>query len=83
MSQSSTNTSYSLYVSDSNGDQIFATSVNGSAGMDDATWLSLVETLRDFAWPAAMRPVLVQASKSESVGTYYNCDTVVTPPTFN
>jgi hypothetical protein len=83
MSQSSSSTSYSLYVSDSNGDQIFQTAVNGSAGMDDATWLSLVATLRDFAWPTSMRPIYVQASKSESVGTSYNCDTAVTPPTFN
>ncbi|MGW1859357.1 hypothetical protein [Streptomyces collinus] len=83
MSIQSDSTFYTISLADSNGNPILDARVGNQYGMDDATWLNLIETLRDFPWPTATRPIYLSASKSVSSQTYYLCDTAATPLTFN
>jgi hypothetical protein len=77
-------TTYQIQVYAANGDLVFNMNVYDSpTGMDDATCLGLVETLRDFAWPAVMRPMNIMASKTVNSPQGYTCAVNATPPTFS
>jgi hypothetical protein len=74
---------YSLVVRDANDNYISNCTLYAAQGLDDAKCASLVQTLRDFAWPAGMTPVSVSAVKHDVTSIDSTCNTAVTPPTFS
>jgi L-rhamnose mutarotase len=82
MSQTSTNTSYSLTLQDNINGQFGYFSLSSGGGADDATVLALAETLKNFAWASAMGPITIQVSRNDETDTFYNGDLSTNPPTF-
>jgi hypothetical protein len=76
-------TDYNITVTDTSGNQLAFLDLSSTGGMTDTAALALVDTLRNFAWPSAMAPVTVYATKSESNVTTTQCSASTTPPTFS
>jgi hypothetical protein len=82
--QQGTSTQYSIAVTTPNQDSIlYSTGMGADLGWNDASILALVQTLRGFAWPAALAPVTVSANKSVDEYTFTSCSPSTNPPAFN
>lgn len=73
---------YSLAAETRDGIELLNMNISSGNGMDDATFLALVQTIRDFPWPSAIRPILMQATKADLSADMYTCDRTTTPPVF-
>jgi L-rhamnose mutarotase len=80
--QTNTDTTYNIYLQDNVNGQFAMFTLTASGGATDAAILSLAQTLKNFAWPAAMGPVLIQVNRNDETTTAYNGNISVTPPVF-
>lgn len=81
--QSSTGTTYNIYLQDNVNGQFATFTLTDGGGADDNSVLSLANTLKGFAWPSAMGPITIQVSKNVENSTYYNGNLSVTPAVFD
>lgn len=84
MSTTQTTTDYQFQLNvEGHGAQLFTTfAIAGQLGVDDATALALVETLKTFAWPAGTS-VDVQVNKATTTSVFYETHLDTDPPIFS